>query len=78
MGSSPLVAPAAHSFATVTRIDQRFLCACPALRRLDLCSMAHVDRLNVFDFLAHHQLESLARPDTGELATAATDGSYGV
>ena len=62
------------SFATVTRISDAFLANCPALRTLDLSSMTNVAELNSYELLRGHQLESLVRPETGELATAAIDG----
>ena len=62
------------SFATVKRIGKSFLHNCPALRSLDLSAMTNVANLNEAYLLNRHQLESLARPETGELATAAIAG----
>ena len=62
------------SFSTVTKIGQLFLCSCPALRHLDLSSMANVSKLIAPGLLAGHGLESLIRPATGALATAAIKG----
>ena len=62
------------SFAAVTRIDEGFLHYCPALRSLDLSAMANVTEVDTDDLLGDHQLESLVRPEMGELATAAIAG----
>ena len=69
------------SFTSVTRIEEGFLDNCPALRildlsalrRLDLSAMTHVTKRDSNYLLHDHQLESLVRPETGELATAAID-----
>ena len=62
------------SFASVTQIGDSFLGYCPALRTLDLSAMTEVDVLNDDELLYDHQLQSLIRPETGELATARIDG----
>ena len=62
------------SFATVSLIDGGFLANCIALRSLDLSSMTNVTEFDAYGFLHSHQLESLFRPETGELATADIDG----
>jgi hypothetical protein len=62
------------SLANVTRIGAGFLCDCPALRRLDLSAMSNVVEVDDDFLLDGHRLESLVRPDEGELATVAIDG----
>ena len=62
------------SFNTVTEVGTYFLSDLPALRRLDLSSMANVTELYNKGLLGNHQLVSLTRPETGELATAAIAG----
>ena len=62
------------AFASVTRIDGCFLAGCPALRTLNLSAMTEVDRLIDVGLLQDHQLQSLIRPETGELAIARIAG----
>ena len=62
------------SFATVTYIGYRLLHNCAALRIFDLSVMTNVTELHAYDLLGDHQLESLVRPETGELATATIAG----
>ena len=62
------------SFASVTQIGDCFLHECSALRNLDLSAMTVVAVLNGAAVLDDHQLKSLIRPQTDELATAAIGG----
>ena len=62
------------SFATVARVAGTFLYRCTALRHVDLSSMTNVTELHELLLLHGHQLESLVRPDRGELATVAIAG----
>ena len=66
------------SFASVTQIGNSFLAGDfflpPALRTLDLSAMTRVDVLDDGGLLHRHQLQSLIRPEAGELATARIRG----